>query len=52
LAEEKEELARNNENEALKKREAELQAFIKKRDEAGKKKFKKEQDDLEKTLGF
>jgi hypothetical protein len=52
LAEEKEELARNNENEALKKREAELEALIKKKDEAGKKKFNKGRDDLEKALGF
>lgn len=52
IAEEKEELARKKENEALKKREAELDALTKKKDEAEKKKFKKGQADLEKELGF
>jgi HEAT repeat protein len=52
IAEEKEELARNKENEALKKREEALEALTKKKDEAEKKKFKKGQADLEKELGF
>jgi hypothetical protein len=52
LAEEKEELARQKENEALKKKQAELDALTKKKDEAEKKQFKKGQADLEKELGF
>ncbi len=52
LAEEKEEVARNNENEALKKRAEALESLTKKKDEAEKKKFKKGQADLEKELGF
>jgi len=52
LAEEKEELALKKENEALKKKEAELEALTKKKDETEKKKFKKGQADLEKELGF
>jgi hypothetical protein len=52
LAEEKEEIARNKENEALKKRAAELEALTKKKDAAEKKQFKKGQADLEKELGF
>ena len=52
IAEEKEELARKKENEALKKRADELQSLEKKKDEAEKKKFKKGQADLEKELGF
>jgi hypothetical protein len=52
IAEEKEELARNKENEALKKRKEALEALTKKKDETEKKKFKKGQADLEKELGF
>ncbi len=52
IAEEQEELARNKENEALKKREEALEALTKKKDEVEKKKFKKGQADLEKELGF
>lgn len=52
LAEEKEELANKAESEALKKKEAELDALTKKKDAAEKKKFKKGQEDLEKALGF
>jgi HEAT repeat protein len=52
IAEEQEELARNKENEALKKREEALEALTKKKDETEKKKFKKGQADLEKELGF
>lgn len=52
LAEEKEEMANKAEGEALKKREAELDALTKKKDAAEKKKFKKGQEDLEKALGF
>ena len=52
LAEEQEELARNKENETLKKREEALESLTKKKDEAEKKKFKKGQADLEKELGF
>lgn len=52
MVEEKEELARKKENEALKKRAEELDALTKKKDEAEKKKFKKGQADLEKELGF
>lgn len=52
LVEEKEELARKKESEALKKRAAELDALTKKKDEAEKKQFKKGQADLEKELGF
>jgi HEAT repeat protein len=52
LAEEKEELANKTESEALKKKEADLDALSKKKDEAEKQKFKKGQDDLEKELGF
>jgi hypothetical protein len=52
IAEEKEELARNKENEALKKRAEALEALTKKKDEQEKKNFKKGQADLEKELGF
>ena len=52
IAEEKKELARNKENEALKKREEALEALTKKKDEQEKSKFKKGQADLEKELGF
>lgn len=52
LVQEKEELARNKENEALKKKQAELDALTKKKDAAEKKQFKKGQEDLEKALGF
>jgi len=52
IAEEKEELARNKEKEALKKREEALEALTKKKDAAEKKQFKKGQADLEKELGF
>ncbi|NOS78522.1 MAG: HEAT repeat domain-containing protein [Nitrospira sp.] len=52
IVEEKEELARKKESEALKKRAAELDALTKKKDEAEKKQFKKGQADLEKELGF
>ena len=52
LAEEKEELARNNENEALKKRAEALESLTKKKDDQQKKQFKKGQADLEKELGF
>lgn len=52
IVEEKEELARKKESEALKKRAAELDALTKKKDEAEKKQFKKGQEDLEKALGF
>lgn len=44
--------ASKKEDEAAKKREAELDALTKKKDEAEKKKFKKGQADLEKELGF
>jgi len=52
LAEEKQELANKAENEAQKKKAAELEALTKKKDAAEKKQFKKGQDDLEKALGF
>jgi hypothetical protein len=52
LAEEKEELAHKKEDEAVKKKQAELEAMTKKKDEAEKKQFKKGQADLEKELGF
>ena len=52
IAEEKEELARNKENEALKKRAEALESLTKKNDEQEKSKFKKGQADLEKELGF
>jgi hypothetical protein len=52
IAEEKEELVRNKENEALKKRAEALQNLEKKKDEQEKKNFKKGQADLEKELGF
>ena len=52
LVAEKEEAARNNENEALKKRAEALQNLEKKKDEQEKKQFKKGQADLEKELGF
>ncbi len=52
LAEEKEELANQKEQEVLKKRDAELEALTKKKDAAEKKQFKKGQEDLEKELGF
>jgi hypothetical protein len=42
----------NKEDEAAKKREAELDALTKKKDAAEKKQFKKGQADLEKELGF
>ena len=52
IAEEKEELVRNKENEALKKRGEALDNLMKKKDEQEKSKFKKGQADLEKELGF
>ena len=52
LAEEKEELANRAESEAVKKKQAELDALTKKKDAAEKKQFKKGQADLEKELGF
>lgn len=52
LVEEKEELANKAEHEALKKKQAELEALTKKKDAAEKKQFKKGQEDLEKALGF
>jgi hypothetical protein len=52
LAQEKEELANKAESEALKKKQAELDALTKKKDAAEKKQFKKGQEDLEKALGF
>lgn len=52
LAEEKEEMALQKENEALKRKEAEVEALTKKKDAAEKKQFKKGQEDLEKALGF
>lgn len=52
LVQEKEDLARQKENEANKKRAEELEALTKKKDAAEKKQFKKGQDDLEKALGF
>lgn len=52
IVEEKEELARNKENDALKKRGEELETLTKKKDESEKQKFKKGQADLEKELGF
>ena len=52
IAEEKEELVRNKEDETLKKRAEALEALTKKKDETEKKKFKKGQADLEKELGF
>lgn len=52
LVEEKEERANKAEGEAIKKKQAELDALTKKKDAAEKKQFKKGQDDLEKALGF
>jgi hypothetical protein len=52
LAQEKDDLARQKENEVNKKRAEELETLTKKKDEAEKKKFKKGQADLEKELGF
>jgi transcription antitermination factor NusG len=52
LAEEKEELTRRKETEALNKRQEALQNLEKKKDEQEKKQFKKGQADLEKELGF
>jgi hypothetical protein len=52
LAQEKEELANQAEGEAIKKKQAELDALTKKKDAAEKKQFKKGQEDLEKELGF
>lgn len=52
LDEEKEELANKAEREAMKNKQAELDALTKKKDAAEKKQFKKGQDDLEKELGF
>ena len=52
LAQEKEDLARQKENEAHKKRAEELESLTKKKDETEKKQFKKGQSDLEKELGF
>jgi hypothetical protein len=56
LKEQREEEALNaatkREEEAAKKREAELDALTKKKDAAEKKQFKKGQADLEKELGF
>ncbi len=52
LVEEKEQLAREKENEVRKKRAEELESLTKKKDAAEKKEFKKGQEDLEKALGF
>ena len=52
LAQEKEDLARQKENEVNTKRAEELEALTKKKDAAEKKQFKKGQSDLEKELGF
>jgi hypothetical protein len=52
LAEEKEELVNKAESEALKKKEAQLDALTKKKEAAEKKQFKQGQADLEKQLGF
>jgi hypothetical protein len=52
LQEEKQELANKAENEAVKQKQAELDALTKKKDAAEKKQFKKGQSDLEKELGF
>jgi hypothetical protein len=52
LVQEKEEMANQAEREAVKKKQAELDALTKKKDAAEKKQFKKGQDDLEKELGF
>jgi hypothetical protein len=52
LTEEKEEVANKAESEALKKKEAELDALTKKKEAAEKKQFKQGQADLEKQLGF
>jgi hypothetical protein len=50
--EEAQQAATRKQDEAAKKREAELEALTKKKDAAEKKQFKKGQDDLEKALGF
>ncbi|HEU4686049.1 MAG TPA: HEAT repeat domain-containing protein [Nitrospira sp.] len=52
LAEEQQELANKAESEALKKKAADLETLMKKKDAVEKKQFKKGQDDLEKALGF
>jgi hypothetical protein len=52
LVEEKQEMARQKENEAQRKRAEELESLTKKKDAAEKKEFKKGQEDLEKALGF
>ncbi|HKT36530.1 MAG TPA: HEAT repeat domain-containing protein [Nitrospira sp.] len=50
--EEAHQAASKKNEEAAKKREAELDSLTKKKDDAGKKQFKKGQSDLEKELGF
>ena len=52
LVEEKEALAGQAEEKALRKKQEELDALTKKKDAAEKKQFKKGQEDLEKALGF
>lgn len=52
LAQEKEDIANQVESEAIKKKQAELDALTKKKDAVEKKQFKKGQEDLEKELGF
>ena len=52
LAQEQEDLARQKESEANKKRADELDSLTKKKDATEKKQFKKGQSDLEKELGF
>jgi len=52
LAQEKEELANKAESEAIRKKQAELDALTRKKDDQQKKQFKKGQEDLEKELGF
>ena len=52
LEQEKEEMANQAESAAVKKKQAELDSLIKKKDAAEKKQFKKGQADLEKELGF
>lgn len=52
LAQEKEDIANQVESEAIKKKQAELDALTKKKEAVEKKQFKKGQEDLEKELGF
>lgn len=52
LEQEKEEMANQADRETVKKKQAELDALIKKKDDQQKKQFKKGQADLEKELGF